>query len=410
MGIDKVEPAVWFPEWCSALAAEAWDGSRKGAFRAMILRYLGFCKATRQRATIASARRFAGHVNPAELELVKGALNWFFRHAAERRIRSGPDLGSTPWERRLVECIRTRHLLWRTEQTYRGWAKRFASFLHGRAVEDATEADVRAFLSHLATVKLVSASTQKQALNALVFLLREAFGRSLGDFSDFARARRPPRLPVVLTKQECRRLFEAMEGTTRLMAELMYGSGLRLTEMLQLRVQDIDLDRRQVHIHAGKGDKDRVTMVPETLVERLRAHRERLRPQYEQDRARGYPGVWLPDALERKYPKAGEAWVWQWFFPSRQLMNDPRTGLRRRHHVLEAAFQHAVRVAAGRARLDKRVTPHVLRHSFATHVLEAGADIRTVQELLGHVDISTTQRYLHVMRKPGIGTRSPLDG
>ncbi len=404
---DKVEAAVWFPEWRDALEAEEWNSSRRDAYRSMIVRYLEFCKRSGQDVTIGSARRFAERLRPEELETVKGALNWFFRRAHERRRPI--DLGDFPWERRLIERIRTRHLLWRTERTYREWARRFAAFMAPLPVENAAESHVRSFLTHLATVKLVSVSTQKQALNALVFLLREAFGKSLGDFSDFTRARRPPRLPVVLTREECRTLFDAMDGTSRLMGELMYGSGLRLTELLQLRIQDVDLERRQIRVRSGKGDKDRVTMVPEALVERLKAHRARVRALHEQDRARGYPGVWLPDALARKYPRAGESWEWQWLFPSRQLMHDPRTGLRRRHHVLDATFQHAVREAARRARLDKRVTPHVLRHSFATHILESGADIRTVQDLLGHVDLATTQRYLHVMRKPGVGARSPLD-
>lgn len=196
----------------------------------------------------------------------------------------------------------------------------------------------------------------------------------------------------------------------RLMAELMYGSGLRLTELLRLRVKDVDLDRRQVIVRAGKGGKDRVTVLPTTLVGRLREHRERLRRLHEEDRQADAPGVWLPEGLERKFPKAGKAWEWQWLFPSRQWMLDPRTGLRRRHHVLDATFQHAIRQGAIRAQLDKRVTPHVLRHSFATHLLEGGTDIRTVQDLLGHKDVATTQIYTHVMQKPGLGVRSPLDG
>jgi integron integrase len=214
---------------------------------------------------------------------------------------------------------------------------------------------------------------------------------------------------VVLTRAECQRLFAALEGVPRLMAELMYGSGLRLSELIGLRVKDVDLDRRQIVVRAGKGDKDRVTVLPESLVERLRAQRERLHGLHATDRAEGAPGVWLPEGLERKYPSAGQSWEWQWFFPSRQLMRDPRSGLRRRHHVLDATFQHAIRQAALRARLDKRVTPHALRHSFATHLLEAGTDIRTLQELLGHKDVTTTQIYTHVMRKPGLGVRSPLD-
>jgi integron integrase len=217
-------------------------------------------------------------------------------------------------------------------------------------------------------------------------------------------------MPVVLSRVECQRLFSVLEGTTRLMAELMYGSGLRITELLHLRIKDVDLERRQVLVRAGKGDKDRVTMVPEALLERLLAHRERLRRLHGEDREAEAPGVWLPEGLERKFPQAGKAWEWQWFFPSRQWMRDPRTGLRRRHHVLDASFQEAIRQGARRAQLNKRVTPHVLRHSFATHLLEGNTDIRTVQDLLGHKDVATTQLYTHVMQKPGLGVRSPLDG
>jgi integron integrase len=193
------------------------------------------------------------------------------------------------------------------------------------------------------------------------------------------------------------------------MSELMYGSGLRLTELLRLRVKDLDLDRGQVVVRAGKGDKDRVTVLPEKLAERLRAHRDRLRELHDADREAQVAGVWLPEALERKYPGAGKSWPWFWLFPSRQLMHDPHSGLYRRHHLLDASFQHAIREAARSAKLNKRVTPHTLRHSFATHLLEMGTDIRTVQDLLGHVDVATTQIYTHVMKRPGLGARSPFD-
>jgi integron integrase len=216
-------------------------------------------------------------------------------------------------------------------------------------------------------------------------------------------------VPTVLSRKECQQLFEALEGTPRLMAELMYGSGLRLMELLRLRVKDLDLTRQQVIVRGGKGDKDRVTVLPEVLVERLRAHRDRLRGLHEQDRASGLAGVWLPEALARKYPGAGVSWEWFWFFPSRQTSLDPHAGVERRHHLLEGAFQLAVRQAARKARLNKRVTPHTLRHSFATHLLEGGADIRSVQDLLGHADVATTQIYTHVMNRPGLGIRSPLD-
>jgi len=376
-----------------------------------------------------------------QLATWKEALNWFFRAALKGSQKGEPkqsapnqqsptpatkppqviavpplaatDLGGPEWERRLIRELRTRQYQWRTEQTYRMWANRFARWLAGRrpggSVMNAEEGDIRDFLSDLATRQRVAVATQRQALNALVFLLREALGRMLADFGDFERARKLKRVPSVLSVEECLRLLKALEGTTLLMAKLMYGSGVRLTELLRLRVQDVDIEREQLIVRAGKGGKDRVTVVPGVLKLELEAHRERLRRLHEEDRQADVPGVWLPEGLERKWPQAGKAWEWQWFFPSRQQMLDPRSGLRRRHHVLDATFQHAIRQAARRARLDKRVTPHVLRHSFATHLLEGGADIRTVQDLLGHKDVATTQIYTHVMKKPGIGVKSPLD-
>ncbi|MDD5141647.1 MAG: integron integrase [Verrucomicrobiales bacterium] len=322
------------------------------------------------------------------------------------------DLGGPAWERKLIQELRSRHYEWRTEQAYRAWARRFALWLAGRGVEveAVNENQVRDFLTELATHQRAAAATQRQALNAIVFLVREALGKVLDDFGSYTRSKKTKRLPEVLSREECRRLLEALEGTMRLMAMLMYGSGVRLMELLRLRVKDVDVDRRQLIVRAGKGGKDRVTVLPESLVEPLLAHRERLQGLHAQDRVRDWPGVWLPEGLERKYPHAGKSWEWQWFFPSRQQMKDPRSGLLRRHHVLDATFQQAVRQATLRAKLNKRVTPHTLRHSFATHLMESGADIRTVQDLLGHKDVTTTQIYTHVMQKPGLGVRSPLDG
>lgn len=434
------EQPVWFPQWAEALAQLRLPALHREQYRQALIHYLRYCKQTHQRATIASARTFMESVQTqrrlgvSALALWKEALNWFFREGRkqssneQREVATGTrrapaarvalptpaaaDLGASAWERRLIETLRTRHYQWRTEQTYRGWAARFAMWLQKRGcpVEEAAADHVREFLTELATRERVSASTQKQALNALVFLLREALGRDPGEFGDFVRARKSVRVPVVLSREECQRLFAALSGTPRLMAELMYGSGLRLMELLRLRIKDVDLDRAQITVRAGKGDKDRVTVLPTSLAERLRAHRESLRVLYEKDRQAGLPGVWIPEGLDRKYPKAGEAWEWQWWFPSRELMNDPRDGLRRRHHVLEERLQSEIRQAARKAQLNKRVTPHVLRHSFATHLLESGTDIRTVQDLLGHKDVATTQLYTHVMRKPGLGVRSPLDG
>jgi integron integrase len=291
------------------------------------------------------------------------------------------------------------------------WARRFAGWLEGRGVPvpGAGELELRGFLSELAVRQRVAVATQRQALNAIAFLMREALGKPLADFSDFEQARPGKRLPVVLSREECQRLLGALEATPRLMAELMYGSGVRLMELLRLRVKDVDMERRQLMVRAGKGGKDRVTVLPKVLLERLQQHRERLRILHAEDEAAESPGVWLPEGLDRKYPHAGRDWEWQWFFPSRERSIDPQTGLRRRHHVSDAAFQNAIRKAARRAQLNKNVTPHVLRHSFATHLMEAGTDIRTVQDLLGHKDVATTQIYTHVMQKPGLGVKSPMD-
>jgi len=413
-----------FPEWAGALRADdSLSSGLRESYRRTLVDFLRFCQQRGAVATMALAREYVELARlkqapaPARLQEWKEGLNWFFRRgqeASRAALRGVPplarsDLGRTDWEQGLVARLRLKGFSWRTEQTYRGWAWRLARFLRGRSLATATGSEVRAFLTRLAVEERVGAATQKQALNALVFFLREVMGREPGDFSDFARARRRVRVPVVLNRTECERLFEAMEGTPRLMAELMFGSGLRLMELLRLRIKDVDLERGQLVVRAGKGDQDRVTVLPELLQEKLRAHRERLRRLHAEDRAKGLPGVWLPEALARKDPHAGEQWEWQWFWPSRETSRDPRTGLRRRHHVLDATFQHFVRAAARRARLDKKVTPHVLRHSFATQSLEMGTDIRTVQELLGHKDVATTQIYTHVMQRPGLGVRSPLD-
>jgi integron integrase len=318
------------------------------------------------------------------------------------------DTGASAWEQALIQTMRSRNFLWRTEETYRRWAGRFAQFIAPRSPYEAGTAEVGRFLDALALQQRASASTQKQALNALVFFLQEALHRDLGELH-YERARKPVRLPSVLSREECRRLFAQLTGTTLLMAELAYGSGLRLMELLRLRVHHVDLARGQLRVLGGKGDKDRATVLPQALVPRLEAHIGRLRGLFAADRAAQLPGVWLPEGLARKYQGAGEQWEWQWLFPSRETSVDPTTGIRRRHHTSDGAFQNAIRRAAAAAGIDKRVTPHTLRHSFATHLLEGGADIRTVQELLGHESVETTQIYTHVMQRPGVGVRSPLD-
>ncbi|MBP6865887.1 MAG: integron integrase [Candidatus Didemnitutus sp.] len=318
------------------------------------------------------------------------------------------DLGDEPWERALIKAIRERGFLWRTEQTYREWAVRFARFIAPRSPYAASGGEVAAFLSALAVNGRASPSAQKQALNALVFLMEHALSRELGEMK-FERAYPKRRLPTVLTAGECNSLFAQLDGTMQLMAQLAYGSGLRLMELLRLRVHHLDLERGQVQVFAGKGDKDRRTVLPQSIVPRTKVHLERLRRLWDEDRSNGLAGVWLPEGLEKKFSKAGETWEWQWVFPSAKPSKDPESGVVRRHHVSDAWFQRVLKDASRRAGLNKRVTPHVLRHSFATHLLENGADIRTVQELLGHTSVETTQIYTHVMQKPGLGVRSPLD-
>ena len=343
-------------------------------------------------------------------ENADGSENRPYRHrqAGVPPPQAAADLGGPDWERELIKACRERNFLWRTERTYRDWAARFAAFLRPRSPYAAGQEEVGAFLSHLAVTQRASPSTQKQALNAVVFLMQEALHRELGEI-DFRRARPGQRVPTVLSGEECRQLFAQLDGTPRLMAELAYGSGVRLMELLRLRVHHLDLERRQLRVLSGKGDKDRATVLPEALVETLRDHLARLRVLYAEDRALALPGVWLPEGLARKYPKAGETWEWQWLFPSRELSVDPTSGVVRRHHVLDGAMQASIRRAARAAGLDKRVTPHVLRHSFGTHMMEGGADIRTVQELMGHAKLETTKLYLHVMQKGGPGSVSPLD-
>ena len=291
-----------------------------------------------------------------------------------------------------------------------GLIRRFIRFHGGRHPRELREAEVGAFLEDLAGPQQVSASTQNQALNALVFLYEHVLKERLGALGEFARAQRPERLPVVLSVEEVRLLLAALDGTQRLIAQLLYGSGLRLLEVLRLRVKDLDLGRLQITVRSGKGNKDRVTMLPVTVAEVLREHLEEVRRVHGAELAAGRGEVWMPEALARKYPRAAREWAWQWVFPARQLSVDPDSGARRRHHVHENAVQKAMKAAVAKAGLKKPATCHTLRHSFATHLLENGYDIRTVQELLGHKDVSTTQIYTHVMQKPGLGVRSPLDG
>lgn len=324
-------------------------------------------------------------------------------------------VNAEPTRRRMLsqvvhEKLRAGHYSRRTEAAYLGWVRRFIRFHGGRHPRELREPAVVAFLEDLAGPGKVSASTQNQALNALCFLYAQVLEQKLGSLGEFARAQRSERLPAVLSKEEARAVLEALEGSMRLIGELLYGCGLRLLEALRLRVKDVDFARLQITVRGGKGDKDRVTMLPVAVAERLREHLAEVRQRHVAELAAGRGEVWLPEALAVKFPNAPRQWAWQWVFPARQLSKDPESGRLRRHHVHENAVQKAVQAAVVKSGLTKRATCHTLRHSFATHLLENGYDIRTVQELLGHKDVSTTQIYTHVMRKPGLGVRSPLDG
>lgn len=305
--------------------------------------------------------------------------------------------------------LRTLHYSIRTEQVYVDWARRFILHHGKRHPRDMGAAEVEAFLSHLAVQRNVSAATQNQARSALLFLYREVLGMALPWLSEVVSAKQSRRLPVVLTEREVRELLLQLNGTNGLVAGLLYGTGMRLLEGLRLRVKDVDIERRDILIRAGKGNKDRVTVLPENLIAPLQAQMARARALHQRDLSEGFGEVWLPDALALKYPRAGTTWGWQFVFPAGQRATDPRSGVVRRHHLSEQAVQRAVSLAAQRAGIDKPCSPHVLRHSFATHMLQAGYDIRTVQELLGHADVATTQIYTHVMNRGGRGVLSPLD-
>jgi integron integrase len=308
----------------------------------------------------------------------------------------------------LRQAIRVKHYSPRTEQAYVDWTRRFILFHGKRHPTQMGAAEVQAFLAHLAAERNVSASTQNQALSALLFLYREVLHKELEPVL-LSGARRPERLPTVLTPQEVRRLFDQMQGVQRLVAQLLYGSGLRLMECLRLRVKDVDLDYRSITVRDGKGEKDRVTPLPVTLLPELRRQIERVRLLHEEDLEAGSGEVFLPYALARKSPQAPRDLIWQYFFPAPRRSRDPKRGVERRHHLHPSGLQRAIKIAARGATIAKRVSPHTLRHSFATHLLQRGYDIRTVQELLGHKDVRTTMVYTHVLQRGGLAVRSPLD-
>ena len=305
--------------------------------------------------------------------------------------------------------IRKKHYSIRTEQAYVEWIRRFILYNGKKHPKDMGEKEISQFISHLATEKKVASSTQNQALNAIVFLYKQVLQKDLGSFGQMERGKRPEKLPTVLSKDEVARVLAMIPEKYQIMAKLLYGCGLRLMECVRLRVQDMDFDRNQIIVRDGKGQKDRVTMLPAKLKPILADHLERVKIIHQQDLQNGFGAVYVPFALERKYRNAAKEWIWQYVFPAGKISKDPRSGKMRRHHINESGLQKAVRHGAREANIKKRVSPHTFRHSFATHLLEDGYDIRTVQELLGHKNINSTMIYTHVLNKGCSAVRSPLD-
>ena len=333
---------------------------------------------------------------------------YFISHHGDRGVDSYSDAWES-LERQTRRMLRLKQRSYRTEQAYIKWLRRFRAYLRDKEPDTLTGSDVQAFLTHLALDQKVSASTQNQALNGLVFFFRYVLKKDLEGCIDAIRAREKRRLPVVLTRREINQIFSVLNGVHKIMAMLIYGSGLRVSECTRLRVKDLDLEKNVVLVRSGKGDKDRITIFPENLKDDLLAHMDSIKVLHDEDRRNNIPGVWLPGALDKKYPNAGKEWGWFWLFPSKSLSVDPVTRVVRRHHIHTATLQRAFKTAVKKAGIQKPATVHSLRHSFATHLLENGYDIRTVQELLGHKNVHTTMIYTHVARKNIMGVKSPLD-
>lgn len=352
-------------------------------------------------------------MSPTQRAVVKSAARLAAASAASRASGLSALVPELPPSARLLErlrhALRVRHYSIRTEQAYVDWVRRFIRFHGKRHPIDLGATAVQAFLTHLAVERRVASPTQNQAKSALLFLYREVLGLRLPWLDEVVGAKLGRRLPVVLTPGEVRQLLAHLSGTMGLVAALIYGTGMRLLEALRLRVKDVEFERRELLIRDGKGAKDRVTVLPENLMLPLQAHLATVQALHQRDLAAGHGDVWLPDALGIKYPAAPREWGWQFVFPSTTRSVDPRTGVEHRHHLNENTVQKAVALAARRAGIVKPCSPHVLRHSFATHLLQAGYDIRTVQELLGHADVKTTMIYTHVLNRGGRGVRSPLD-
>lgn len=336
----------------------------------------------------------------------------YWAHRKESMPLRRPADPSEQWKaaaREMRNIMRLRHMSRQTEKAYMHWLRRFYKFVNGLFPDKLKSEHVKDFLTHLAVESKVAASTQNQAFNGLLFLYRHVLDTPIEDISDAVRAKREQTLPVVMTKAEVSRVLERMEGVPRLMAAVTYGGGLRLKECLKLRVKDLDFERSVIVVRNAKGKKARETILAESVKKGLTAYLEEIRKLYDKDRSNDVAGVYMPTALDRKYPNAGKEWIWFWVFPSKTLASDPISGVIRRHHIHATCLQRHIRKASVLAKIYKRITVHTLRHSFATHLLEDGTDIRTIQELLGHADVRTTMIYTHVARTNRLGVKSPLD-
>jgi integron integrase len=336
----------------------------------------------------------------------------FYQYTQERKEKQKGQSFSGDWKHvaeETVTAMRLRHLSLNTERAYIYWLRYFYRYLNGKPPLSLAGNDLKNFMSYLAVERKVASSTQNQAFNALLFVYRHVLEVEIEGMQSTVRAKKKRRVPVVLSKDEIRCIFEKLSGLPLLMVKLIYGCGLRRKECFSLRIQDIDFEQGHVIVRAGKGGNDRVTVLPESVREELRNHIEGLRALHRKDRIAGINGVYLPNALERKYPDAGKEWGWQWLFPAANISTDPVTGMRRRHHLHETTLQKKLKAAAREAGIAKRVSLHTLRHSFATHLLESGYDIRTIQKLLGHASLQTTMIYTHVANRSTLNVQSPLD-
>ncbi|CAA6680125.1 MULTISPECIES: integron integrase [unclassified Lentimonas] len=463
---------IQFPRWAEVLGASDFPQKDRESYKVTLRWYLGWCHRHSVGCNVESARDFIDwarqekQANEWMVERWREPIRWFFVTAKAQALGKSdvglPEMAKqnlkaetlkaesdgcgkvegakveqsacvakpvSSWKYESVndtsaeriegrtgdenEILKVMRRLGRALTTERNYVRIYRDFVRQSGVRAGVEmkaAQVKSYLDYLAMVREVASSTQKQALNALVFVAEKVFELELGDIGDFARAKNRKKIPVVMSKDETRRFLSKMKGEKCLMAQVQYSTGLRISELCRLRVMDLDFERHQIIVRNGKGGKDRVVPLSEKLIEPLKAHLMEVRVLFEEDMLdESIAGVYQPAALARKHKNAGRDWRWQWLWPSRKISTDPRGGLRRRHHVLPNAYQRAVYEAGKRAVPMKRITSHVLRHSFATHLLDDGMDIRTVQDLLGHANVETTQIYTHVMKKPGMGVRSPLD-